>query len=597
MRLTVARKLFALMLLGAGALVVVGAVSVRGLARVSRGFESQQAGAEALRHHLECDMMHDALRGDVLAALLARTDSERERVAHDLHEHAAWFRESLEANQRLDLPEALRQSLRDVRPTLDAYIAGAEAAVELAANDPASARDALPAFLQAFGELEERMESISNQVQGVAKEASDASMARVAGARSLIVAAAAMAIAALALGAWLVARSIVGPIRAACAFLGVVARGDFTGRLACHTRDELGDLARSCNDTVERVSGLISQVGDAAKRVAGASREIAGAGRDADQGMSEQNRGVNQIAAAVEELSASSSEVASKSSSGAERANQSGAVAREGVAAVESTLDEMRSINEAVAKSSERVAALGKRSEQIGEIVAVINDIADQTNLLALNAAIEAARAGEHGRGFAVVADEVRKLADRTQKATAQIGDSIRAIQDDTRATVAEMASGSDQVGRGVARAEAAGDTLERIVAAAGDVSALIAEIAASADQQRAASDQISSAVQEIATTTARTAEGVSRTATLAQTLTAEAASLEAAIGTFTISRASGVGASAPKADAPASDTPKPQTSKPQTPAAAPARPAKPTYTASGARPKRAPGAAIRSGS
>jgi methyl-accepting chemotaxis protein len=186
---------------------------------------------------------------------------------------------------------------------------------------------------------------------------------------------------------------------------------------------------------------------------------------------------------------------------------------------VERTVDGMKRIAEVVRQSALTVQELGKSSDQIGEIIGVIDDIADQTNLLALNAAIEAARAGEHGRGFAVVADEVRKLAERTTKATKEIAGMIRKIQTDTQGAVLSMNQGTQEVEKGITSADQAGAALSEIVKISQQVTDMVLQIASASEQQSDASGQISQNVEVIASVTHETATGVQQVARAAEDL------------------------------------------------------------------------------
>jgi methyl-accepting chemotaxis protein len=332
-----------------------------------------------------------------------------------------------------------------------------------------------------------------------------------------------------------IGRGTVGGIKKIVNRLKDIAQGegDLTQRVDQDRKDELGDLGRWFNTFIERIHDVISEVGAASHEVAGAATQIAASSEQMATGMGDQSTQVAQISSAVEQMSASVIEVASKSAEAANNAEDSGRVAQEGGRVVTETIQGMNGISDAVTASAESVAELGKRGEQIGQIIEVINDIADQTNLLALNAAIEAARAGEHGRGFAVVADEVRKLADRTTKATEEIGESITSIQTETGQAVERMNAGTEQVQVGVEKATLAGHSLEQIVTGAQDVASMIQAIAAAAEEQSAAAEQVSRGIQSVSAVTTQCAEGASQSAMAASQLSVKAEQLQSLVGKF----------------------------------------------------------------
>jgi methyl-accepting chemotaxis protein len=299
--------------------------------------------------------------------------------------------------------------------------------------------------------------------------------------------------------------------------------------------DEIGELGRWFNRFVERVHDMVLEIGTVTRDVAAASTQIAASGEEMARGASEQAEQVRQISAAVEQMASSVVEVARKSADAAGTAEQAGEAAEAGGAVVNQTVADMGSIQEAVRSSAASVQDLGARGEQIGQIIAVINDIADQTNLLALNAAIEAARAGEHGRGFAVVADEVRKLADRTTKATDEIAGSITAIQTETLDAVQRMEAGSARVEQGVNKAHEAGASLERIVGAAQSVTSMIQSIAAAAEQQSAASEEVSRNIASIEAVARQTREGTDQAARAAGDLSTKAERLQTLVNGFKV--------------------------------------------------------------
>jgi methyl-accepting chemotaxis protein len=300
----------------------------------------------------------------------------------------------------------------------------------------------------------------------------------------------------------LFALSIGNPIFAVLDHTRRLATGDFSAKLGLRRGDELGHVARAIDEMSAGIGTMISEVTGCANEVAGAATEIAATAEQMASGLSHQEAQTSEVSAAIEQLSCSVVGVAGKSAEAANAADNAGGQADDGRLVVSETITEMRNIARQVNESVEAVAALGVKSEQIGTIIAVIDDIADQTNLLALNAAIEAARAGEHGRGFAVVADEVRKLAERTQQATEEVATSIRQIQADTKSAITRIKGGAAQVETGVGKASAASDALGLIVDGSRTLKSMVDDIAHAVEEQTAATKQIAAATSSIAAVT-----------------------------------------------------------------------------------------------
>ena len=340
---------------------------------------------------------------------------------------------------------------------------------------------------------------------------------------------------AVILPALLFANSLVRPIRRVIDNIRDIAEGegDLTRKVDESVADETGELGRWFNVFVAKLRGILVDVSGATREVAGAATQIAASAEEMATGLSRQEQQSAQVSAAVEEMSVSVQEVARKAQTAAEAATASQSDSVSGGEVVQQTVSEMQAIAKDVTTSSKTVAMLGKKSEEIGQIIKVINDIADQTNLLALNAAIEAARAGEHGRGFAVVADEVRKLAERTTKATEEVSSSIREIQTETVHAVQQIEAGTGRVAKGVNLANSAGQALGRITQSSEGLSGMVQSIAAAAEQQSSAASEIAGAVERINAVSRESAEGANQAAQAANLLSQQAEKLQGLVCRF----------------------------------------------------------------
>ncbi|MBE9504259.1 MAG: methyl-accepting chemotaxis protein [Proteobacteria bacterium] len=334
---------------------------------------------------------------------------------------------------------------------------------------------------------------------------------------------------------YLFSRSITNPVQKVAEMAESMAKGNLGMTLAINSKDEIGILASSFNRMSINMKNLVTEISQASSQVASASEQISSASEQMSAGAEHQNKQTDQVATATEEMSATVLEVAKNSSEASEAAKKAAEVATKGGDVVSQTIEGMDRIAVSVKESAKTIEALGKSSDEIGEIIEVIDDIADQTNLLALNAAIEAARAGEQGRGFAVVADEVRKLAERTTKATKEIAGMIKTIQTETTGAVSSMSAGTLEVEKGVELANEAGSSLKQIEEVVGNVTGMIAQIATASEEQSAAAEEISSNVEAVASVTRETTAGVQQTFAATQDLSKLASDLQEMVGKFTV--------------------------------------------------------------
>ncbi|UXY16982.1 methyl-accepting chemotaxis protein [Chitiniphilus purpureus] len=310
---------------------------------------------------------------------------------------------------------------------------------------------------------------------------------------------------------------------------------DFTRRVTVTGHDEIGMTLTAFNGLLDRLQQSLRDLRGKIGEVSGSANQLSQTANQLSQTASQASDAASNMAATVEEVTVSINHVADRSGEADHLSRQSGQLARDGGAVIEATVAKIDGISNTVRDAADEMGQLQAKSANVSAVVNVIKEIADQTNLLALNAAIEAARAGEQGRGFAVVADEVRKLAERTSQSTQEISATIVSIQDGANSAVARMQNVVVQVEEGVREARAAGEAIRSIRGSAGEVVARVADITAAIQEQSVASTNISQVVERIANMSEENSAVAGTTLHSAERLQQLAHDMEQTVGRYRI--------------------------------------------------------------
>ncbi|MBF0518088.1 MAG: methyl-accepting chemotaxis protein, partial [Nitrospirae bacterium] len=335
-------------------------------------------------------------------------------------------------------------------------------------------------------------------------------------------------------------KSITGPLSEGVGVMRRIASGDLTVDVKSVNTDEAGQLLNAMAEMASNLNEMIEKIKQSADMVAVSSDGLKNSSEQMSHGVNEQSSKASQIATSATEMSQTVIDIARNASSIATSAIDTAKEAKEGESIVNKSINEVKGIAQTVGESAGLISSLGERSKQIGDIVKVIKDIADQTNLLALNAAIEAARAGEQGRGFAVVADEVRKLAERTAKATSEISTMIISIQDETEMAVSSMDGATRMVEAGVENVSSAGESLHKIVASISSLQVMVEQIASATEEMSTVSETITTDIESIASVSHETSSSSDHIARSASELSDLSSGLQQIVGQFKVSGAIG---------------------------------------------------------
>jgi methyl-accepting chemotaxis protein len=537
-------KLTVLSIVGIVGLLAVGILGLVDLKHLNNDLGDLNDSVHHVAHFGE--MKNDFLTARLdLVYMLVLTDSQKLNDKwEDFGKRVASIRTTGKEIEKSDLDQQEKVEFAAFKDGFETYVINGKKLGEMLlashkANDEKGVAEAITFATEKVAPLYNKpAEAVTSLVNKNTKDAEETFKAAASSYRSdikinisIILA---VAIASIVIGL-LIAGGISRTLRNVFDTMAAIADGDLTVRSNVTSQDEMGMLGTEMNIMAEKLTGIVTKLSQNSFEVSTAANQMHSTAEQLATSAEELAAQAATVATACEEMSATSSDIANNCHLAANDSAAANSAAETGSRVVDETVTVMSRIADRVRNTALTVESLGARSDQIGEIIGTIEDIADQTNLLALNAAIEAARAGEQGRGFAVVADEVRALAERTTRATREIGEMIKAIQGETKSAVSAMEEGVREVEQGTSEAARSGDALRHILEQIGSVTMQVNQIATAAEEQTATTHEINNNIQQVTEVVHQTSSASHEESAAANQLARLAEDLKNLVGQFKI--------------------------------------------------------------
>lgn len=522
----------------AGLLVLVG---LFGLGQMAKLRESATVIEDSWMPSIET--VHDSaayiasIRLEALRLLTTDESMVRDKSKSLIAREQADLQESFKQYETLVVNEQDAEMLKQLKSTVSAYMAIMGQMIQLVDQDQQQqAMDLLNSRLAPQGlVLNKSLEDLITFNQKGVQNAAESAAQMYYSAQWIVGVIIVIALLATLLLAWLLTRSITTPIGQALTVARTIASGDLSRPIVVEGKDEPAQLLTALATMQTHLQETIRGISESSQQLASAAEEMSSVMEQSTRGLQAQNDEIEQAATAVTQMSAAVDEVAGNAVSSAEASKASDEDSKHGHYQISETINSIQNLVDEVLGASTKAEGLAVQAQDISKVLEVIRGIAGQTNLLALNAAIEAARAGEAGRGFAVVADEVRSLAQRTQDSTEEIEQMINGIQQGTQDTVDALNSSAEHAGQTLQRANSAGSALEKITAAISQISQRNLVIASAAEQQALVAREVDRSLVNIRDLSTQTAAGATQTSAASQELSRLAVDLNGLVTRFVL--------------------------------------------------------------